>query len=203
MMNGRFATPVPGERRSRLRFSDGVRGGGGQTSRCSMGWSSLGCAGRRERPPSVSQRAAERRRAASAAGVAPCASTRSRNALPALKCTACVASLSTGAPVRGFLLSPPRRGCAEKAPKPQLSGRLREEAIYYGKRRDAWNGAQICVDLGSSGGFAVVANQMRRCASRVGRSFWAAGDAAGERALRRHKPQFGAQNRVPGDRTGR
>ena len=49
--------------------------------------------------------------------------TRSRNALPALKCTACVAGLSTGAPVRGFLLNPPRRGRAEKAPKPRISMR--------------------------------------------------------------------------------
>ena len=83
------------------------------------------------------------------------------------------------------------------------TGRLREGAKYYDKRPDAWNGAQDCVDLGSSGGFAVVANQMRLCASRAGRSLWAAGTAVGERALRRHKPQFGAQNRVPGDRTGR
>ena len=38
-------------------------------------------------------------------------------------------------------------------------GSLREGAKYYDKRPDAWNGAQDCVDLGSSGGFAVVATK--------------------------------------------
>ena len=105
----------------------------------------------------------------------------------------------------GGTVNPPRnrKGGAGNPPPTGARGSALPNAKYYDKRPDAWNGAQDCVDLGSSGGFAVVANQMRLCASRAGRSLWAAGTAAGERALRRHKPQFGAQNRVPGDRTGR